>query len=157
MEGTAASGSQRSAALLPAVYTWRDWEAGPASEKGTKNEDSPSETRANAGVFPMSSHNLIKTGLFISQVLLDYQERAVDLSEDFTVAASNVITTLAFGKEVGLFQQLFVWNSRVLKTVYKMYFNEQLWFCQTRNWLLVCVGERAKSLFKFLFLEARVT
>lgn len=36
------------------------------------------------------------------QVLMDYQESAVDLSEDFTVAASNVITTLAFGKEVGL-------------------------------------------------------
>lgn len=47
-------------------------------------------------------HNLIKHGLFIFQVLMDYQESAVDLSEDFTVAASNVITTLAFGKEVGL-------------------------------------------------------
>lgn len=31
---------------------------------------------------------------------MDYQGRAVDLSEDFTVAASNVITTLTFGKEV---------------------------------------------------------
>lgn len=33
---------------------------------------------------------------------MDYQGRAVDLSEDFTVAASNVITTLAFGKEVSI-------------------------------------------------------
>ncbi|XP_045553308.1 steroid 21-hydroxylase isoform X3 [Salmo salar] len=32
-------------------------------------------------------------------VLLDYNGRAADLSGDFTVAASNVITTLAFGKE----------------------------------------------------------
>ncbi len=31
---------------------------------------------------------------------MDYQGSAVDLSEDFTVAASNVITTLAFGEEV---------------------------------------------------------
>uniref|UniRef100_A0A1A8BLJ4 Cytochrome P450, family 21, subfamily A, polypeptide 2 n=1 Tax=Nothobranchius kadleci TaxID=1051664 RepID=A0A1A8BLJ4_NOTKA len=30
---------------------------------------------------------------------MDYQGTAADLSEDFTVAASNVITTLAFGKE----------------------------------------------------------
>ncbi|XP_030638488.1 steroid 21-hydroxylase [Chanos chanos] len=34
----------------------------------------------------------------LRQVLLDYKETPVDLSEDFTVAASNVITTLAFGK-----------------------------------------------------------
>lgn len=34
------------------------------------------------------------------QVLTDYQGSAADLSEDFTVAASNVITTLVFGKEV---------------------------------------------------------
>lgn len=33
---------------------------------------------------------------------MDYQGKAVDLSEDFTVAASNVITTLAFGKEVSI-------------------------------------------------------
>lgn len=31
---------------------------------------------------------------------MEYKGSAVDLSEDFTVAASNVITTLAFGKEV---------------------------------------------------------
>lgn len=31
-----------------------------------------------------------------------YEGSAVDLSEDFTVAASNVITTLAFGKEVSI-------------------------------------------------------
>jgi hypothetical protein len=36
----------------------------------------------------------------IHQVLLNYNGRAADLSEDFTVAASNIITTLAFGKEV---------------------------------------------------------
>ncbi|KAF7665732.1 hypothetical protein LDENG_00132670 [Lucifuga dentata] len=35
----------------------------------------------------------------LRQVLMGYQGNAVDLSEDFTVAASNVITTLAFGKE----------------------------------------------------------
>ncbi|KAG9345254.1 hypothetical protein JZ751_009800 [Albula glossodonta] len=34
-----------------------------------------------------------------SKVLLDYNETPVDLSEDFTVASSNVITTLVFGKE----------------------------------------------------------
>lgn len=34
---------------------------------------------------------------------MDYEGSAVDLSEDFTVAASNVITTLAFGKEVIFF------------------------------------------------------
>ncbi|KAA0703071.1 Steroid 21-hydroxylase [Triplophysa tibetana] len=34
----------------------------------------------------------------LSQVLRDYKETTVDLSEDFTVAASNVITTLTFGK-----------------------------------------------------------
>lgn len=36
---------------------------------------------------------------------MDYRGIAVDLSEDFTVAASNVITTLAFGKEVSIFPQ----------------------------------------------------
>lgn len=45
----------------------------------------------------------MKLGLLTVQVLVDYQGRAVDLSEDFTVAASNVITTLAFGKEVSIF------------------------------------------------------
>ncbi|KAJ8004752.1 hypothetical protein DPEC_G00139550 [Dallia pectoralis] len=40
-----------------------------------------------------------KQALHLRQVLRDYNGRAVDLSEDFTVAASNVITTLAFGKE----------------------------------------------------------
>uniref|UniRef100_A0A3Q2FNB8 Steroid 21-hydroxylase n=2 Tax=Cyprinodon variegatus TaxID=28743 RepID=A0A3Q2FNB8_CYPVA len=47
-----------------------------------------------------SIHGVIeRQALHLRKVLLDYQERAVDLSEDFTVAASNVITTLAFGKE----------------------------------------------------------
>nr|XP_054596296.1 steroid 21-hydroxylase isoform X1 [Nothobranchius furzeri] len=46
-----------------------------------------------------SSRDLTKLGLFTTQVLMDYQGTAADLSEDFTVAASNVITTLAFGKE----------------------------------------------------------
>ncbi|KAL7875316.1 hypothetical protein SRHO_G00062860 [Serrasalmus rhombeus] len=46
-----------------------------------------------------SLHSVIeKQALHLKQVLLDYRERPVDLSEDFTVAASNVITTLAFGK-----------------------------------------------------------
>uniref|UniRef100_A0A8C7VHJ1 Steroid 21-hydroxylase n=1 Tax=Oncorhynchus mykiss TaxID=8022 RepID=A0A8C7VHJ1_ONCMY len=47
-----------------------------------------------------SLHGVIqKQALHLRQVLLDYNGRAADLSEDFTVAASNVITTLAFGKE----------------------------------------------------------
>lgn len=33
---------------------------------------------------------------------MGYKGHAVDLSEDFTVAASNVITTLAFGIEVSI-------------------------------------------------------
>lgn len=33
---------------------------------------------------------------------MGYHSSPVDLSEDFTVAASNVITTLAFGKEVSI-------------------------------------------------------
>lgn len=33
---------------------------------------------------------------------MGYQGGAVDLSEDFTVAASNVITTLVFGREVSI-------------------------------------------------------
>nr|BAC76051.1 cytochrome P450 21-hydroxylase [Anguilla japonica] len=40
-----------------------------------------------------------KQALGLRQVLMDYNETPVDLSEDFTVAASNVITTLVFGKE----------------------------------------------------------
>lgn len=52
---------------------------------------------------------------------MDYQGRAVDLSEDFTVAASNVITTLAFGKEVSIFSSsahfvFFEVMKRVLET-----------------------------------------
>ncbi|XP_051577441.1 steroid 21-hydroxylase [Myxocyprinus asiaticus] len=44
-------------------------------------------------------HSVIeKQAHHLRQVLQDYNERAVDLSEDFTVAASNVITTLTFGK-----------------------------------------------------------
>ncbi|XP_069054803.1 steroid 21-hydroxylase [Lepisosteus oculatus] len=35
----------------------------------------------------------------LKQVLLGYQETPVDLSEDFTLAASNIITTLVFGKQ----------------------------------------------------------
>uniref|UniRef100_A0A674EBT3 Steroid 21-hydroxylase n=1 Tax=Salmo trutta TaxID=8032 RepID=A0A674EBT3_SALTR len=47
-----------------------------------------------------SLHGVIqKQALQLRQVLLDYNGRAADLSGDFTVAASNVITTLAFGKE----------------------------------------------------------
>lgn len=47
-----------------------------------------------------SLHKVIERhALRLRQVLLNYKETAVDLSEDFTVAASNVITTLAFGKE----------------------------------------------------------
>ncbi|XP_060906709.1 steroid 21-hydroxylase [Labrus mixtus] len=47
-----------------------------------------------------SLHGVIeRQALHLRKVLLQYQGTAVDLSEDFTVAASNVITTLAFGKE----------------------------------------------------------
>ncbi|XP_074540212.1 steroid 21-hydroxylase [Halichoeres trimaculatus] len=47
-----------------------------------------------------SLHEVIeRQALHLKKVLLQYQDTAVDLSEDFTVAASNVITTLAFGKE----------------------------------------------------------
>ncbi|XP_071372207.1 steroid 21-hydroxylase [Centroberyx affinis] len=47
-----------------------------------------------------SLHDVIeRQALHLRQVLMGYQGSAVDLSEDFTVAASNVITTLAFGKE----------------------------------------------------------
>ncbi|XP_070768472.1 steroid 21-hydroxylase [Enoplosus armatus] len=47
-----------------------------------------------------SLHDVIeRQALHLRKVLMDYQGSAVDLSEDFTVAASNVITTLAFGKE----------------------------------------------------------
>ncbi|XP_061072017.1 steroid 21-hydroxylase [Conger conger] len=47
-----------------------------------------------------SLHSVIqRQALSLRQVLLDYNETPVELSEDFTVAASNVITTLVFGKE----------------------------------------------------------
>ncbi|XP_068616283.1 steroid 21-hydroxylase [Brachionichthys hirsutus] len=47
-----------------------------------------------------SLHAVIeRQALQLRKVLMDYRGRPVDLSEDFTVAASNVITTLAFGKE----------------------------------------------------------
>nr|XP_023658422.1 steroid 21-hydroxylase [Paramormyrops kingsleyae] len=47
-----------------------------------------------------SLHAVIeRQALSLRQVLLTYKDTAVDLSEDFTVAASNVITTLIFGKE----------------------------------------------------------
>ncbi|XP_056237198.1 steroid 21-hydroxylase [Seriola aureovittata] len=47
-----------------------------------------------------SLHDVIeRQALHLRKVLMDYKDSAVDLSEDFTVAASNVITTLAFGKE----------------------------------------------------------
>ncbi|KAG7469604.1 hypothetical protein MATL_G00130680 [Megalops atlanticus] len=47
-----------------------------------------------------SLHSVIeRQALSLRQVLLGYNETPVDLSEDFTVAASNVITTLVFGKE----------------------------------------------------------
>lgn len=44
--------------------------------------------------------NLISPLVLLKQVLRDYNGKAVDLSKDFTVAASNVITTLTFGKSV---------------------------------------------------------
>ncbi|XP_008294729.1 steroid 21-hydroxylase isoform X2 [Stegastes partitus] len=47
-----------------------------------------------------SLHSVIeRQALKLRKVLMDYRGSAVDLSEDFTVAASNVITTLAFGEE----------------------------------------------------------
>uniref|UniRef100_A0A671LQ11 Steroid 21-hydroxylase n=1 Tax=Sinocyclocheilus anshuiensis TaxID=1608454 RepID=A0A671LQ11_9TELE len=46
-----------------------------------------------------SLHSVIeKQAHHLCQVLWDYNGKSVDLSEDFTVAASNVITTLTFGK-----------------------------------------------------------
>ncbi|XP_067249390.1 steroid 21-hydroxylase [Chanodichthys erythropterus] len=46
-----------------------------------------------------SLHSVIeKQAHHLCQVLRDYEGKAVDLSEDFTVAASNVITTLTFDK-----------------------------------------------------------
>ncbi|XP_020565772.1 steroid 21-hydroxylase isoform X3 [Oryzias latipes] len=48
-----------------------------------------------------SLHSVIeRQALHLRKVLMGYQGSPVDLSEDFTVAASNVITTLAFGKEL---------------------------------------------------------
>ncbi|XP_067366263.1 steroid 21-hydroxylase isoform X2 [Channa argus] len=48
----------------------------------------------------LSLHDVIeRQALHLRKVLMDYQCSAVDLSEDFTVAASNVITTLALGNE----------------------------------------------------------
>lgn len=47
-----------------------------------------------------SLHEVIERhALRLKKILVDYKGTAVDLSEDFTVAASNVITTLAFEKE----------------------------------------------------------
>uniref|UniRef100_A0A8C9S1I3 Steroid 21-hydroxylase n=1 Tax=Scleropages formosus TaxID=113540 RepID=A0A8C9S1I3_SCLFO len=47
-----------------------------------------------------SLHAVIeRQALTLRQVILDYKESPVDLSKDFTVAASNVITSLVFGKE----------------------------------------------------------
>uniref|UniRef100_A0A672ZSC0 Steroid 21-hydroxylase n=1 Tax=Sphaeramia orbicularis TaxID=375764 RepID=A0A672ZSC0_9TELE len=47
-----------------------------------------------------SLHEVIeRQALHLRKVLMDYDGSAVDLAEDFTVAASNVITTLTFGKE----------------------------------------------------------
>uniref|UniRef100_A0A672LMV8 Steroid 21-hydroxylase n=1 Tax=Sinocyclocheilus grahami TaxID=75366 RepID=A0A672LMV8_SINGR len=46
-----------------------------------------------------SLHSVVeKQAHHLCQVLWDYNGKSVDLSEDFTVAASNVITTLTFGK-----------------------------------------------------------
>ncbi|KAI4881186.1 hypothetical protein NFI96_027252 [Prochilodus magdalenae] len=46
-----------------------------------------------------SLHSVIEKQVrHLKQVLLNYREKPVDLSEDFAVAASNIITTLAFGK-----------------------------------------------------------
>ncbi|XP_027005625.2 steroid 21-hydroxylase isoform X1 [Tachysurus fulvidraco] len=46
-----------------------------------------------------SLHCLIEEqALYLKQVLLNYKEKPMDLSEDFTVATSNIITKLAFGK-----------------------------------------------------------
>ncbi|XP_029359631.1 steroid 21-hydroxylase [Echeneis naucrates] len=50
--------------------------------------------------FHQSLHDVIeRQALHLRKILMDYEANAVDLSEDFTVAASNVITSLAFGKE----------------------------------------------------------
>ncbi|MFT7805291.1 cytochrome P450 21-hydroxylase-like [Arapaima gigas] len=47
----------------------------------------------------VSLHAVIeRQALALRQVILDYNQKPVDLLEDFTVAASNVITSLVFGK-----------------------------------------------------------
>lgn len=91
---------------------------------------------------------------------MDYQGSAVDLSEDFTVAASNVITTLAFGKEVSILPPTaqFVPQSvgDGLQNLQNLLFiNKQLWY--TSAWLLVYVGNWARSLFMLPFYEACIT
>ncbi|XP_058235501.1 steroid 21-hydroxylase isoform X2 [Hemibagrus wyckioides] len=46
-----------------------------------------------------SLHCLIEEqALYLKQVFLDYNKKPMDLSDDFTVATSNIITKLAFGK-----------------------------------------------------------
>lgn len=55
---------------------------------------------------------------------MDYQGSAVDLSEDFTVAASNVITTLAFGKEVSIFPSPAQFVPRSVEDVAKSAFHQ---------------------------------
>ncbi|XP_067366264.1 steroid 21-hydroxylase isoform X3 [Channa argus] len=74
------------------VKKWSDFAGRPVSYAGI------GLANHMLGYF-QSGHKGIKDGLFTLQVLMDYQCSAVDLSEDFTVAASNVITTLALGNE----------------------------------------------------------
>uniref|UniRef100_A0A8C6MBY5 Steroid 21-hydroxylase n=1 Tax=Nothobranchius furzeri TaxID=105023 RepID=A0A8C6MBY5_NOTFU len=99
------------------VKKWSDFAGRPASYTGDivsgggRNislGDYTEEWRAHRRVVhsallrccQQSLHGVIeRQALHLRKVLMDYQGTAADLSEDFTVAASNVITTLAFGKE----------------------------------------------------------
>ena len=73
---------------------------------------------------------------------MDYQGSAMDLSEDFTVAASNVITTLAFGKEVSVFlPQLSLF----------------LWLSEMDSLLPFCIGNGTRSLFMLPFLALYIS
>lgn len=113
VEGTSSSGPRSFAALLPPIFARSDRETGAASATGKRQRkyilcnsvDTRNMTIIMYKEWQKCKEQINQKGGFsvtILQVLMDYQERAVDLAEDFTVAASNVITTLAFGKEVYL-------------------------------------------------------
>lgn len=90
---------------------------------------------------------------------MDYQGSAVDLSEDFAVAASNVITTLAFGKEVSIFPPTAQFVPLSIRDGLQnlLFTSEQLWLWQTSVWLPVYVENWVRPLLMLPFLEACIT